>query len=108
MTQSIKSTMPNSDSTFFKLGHKIFRFRKAIIFFWGILFCACIPFIALTDSPFKDTGFIAEGSISDRTEQFLNKKLGYAHNEFMILYHSKHLIATDPLYLQQIKKSFEN
>ena len=99
--------MPNSDSTFFKLGHKIFRFRKAIIFFWGILFCACIPFIALTDSPFKDTGFIAEGSISDRTEQFLNKKLGYAHNEFMILYHSKHLIASDPLYLKQIKKSLE-
>ena len=99
--------MPNSDSTFFKLGHKIFRFRKAIIFFWGILFSACIPFIALTDSPFKDTGFIAEGSISDRTEQFLNKKLGYAHNEFMILYHSKHLIASDPLYLKQIKKSLE-
>ena len=107
MTQSKKSSMHKSDSTFFKLGQGIFRFRKAIVCFWGLVFCACIAFITLAISPFKDTGFIAEGSISDKTEQFLNNKLGYAHNEFVILYHSNHLIATDPLYLQQIKKSLE-
>ena len=105
MTKSKIHRMPLSESSFFKLGHQIFRFRKAIVWFWALMFCACIPFIALTISPFKDTGFIAEGSVSDKTEQFLNQKLGYGHNEFVILYHSKDLIATDPLFLQRIKKS---
>lgn len=105
MTQSKKNSLALSDSTFYKLGQKVFRFRKAIVCFWVLMFCACIPFLTLTISPFKDTGFIAEGSISDKTEQFLNNKLGYGHNEFMILYHSKELIATNPVFLQRIKKS---
>ena len=92
---------------FFRIGHYIFRFRKAIVCFWLLLFLACLPIIVKTISPFQDTGFIAEGSDSDKTEQFLNEKLGYGNNEFIILYHSKQLIATDPAYLEKIKKSLQ-
>lgn len=97
--------MPKPKNNFFLFGHYIYRFRKAIVGFWMLLLLACLPLLTTMIAPFQDTGFVAEGSISDRTDQFLNKKLGYGHNQFIILYHSKHLIATDPEYLRQIKHS---
>lgn len=107
MPKSPKMPLAQSKSFFYRFGHYIFRFRKTIIFLWTILFLSCLPFVADFIKPFRDTGFVAEGSDSDVTDQFLNKKLGYGHNQFIILYHSKHLIATDPAYLQRIEDSLE-
>ncbi len=97
--------MPNSKNDFFKFGHYIYQFRKAIVVFWVLLFITCLPLLSTIIAPFQDTGFVADGSVSDKTEQFLSKKLGFGHNQFIVLYHSKHLIATDPEYLSQIKHS---
>ena len=105
MTQRKKDNMPNSDTCFFKFGKQIFRCRKAIIMSWFCFMFACLAFVVITSPPFKDTGFIAEGSVSDKTEQFLNKNLGYGHNEFLIMYRSETLEATDPVFLQRIKSS---
>ncbi|MGV3740560.1 MAG: MMPL family transporter [Gammaproteobacteria bacterium] len=107
MPKSFKLPELQSKSFFFRFGHYVFRFRKAIILFWAILFLSCLPFITDLIKPFRDTGFVAEGSDSDITDQFLNKKLGYGHNQFMILYHSKKLIATDPAYLQKLQESLK-
>ena len=105
MTQRKKDNMPNSDTCFFKFGKQIFRCRKAIIMSWFCFMFACLAFVVITSPPFKDTGFIAEGSVSDKTEQFLNKNLGYGHNEFLIMYRSETLESTDPVFLQRIKSS---
>lgn len=97
--------MPKSNNNFFKFGHYIYQFRKAVVAFWVLLFLTCLPLLSTIPLPFRDTGFVANGSVSDKTEQFLDKKLGFGHNQFIVLYHSKHLIATDPEYLSQIKHS---
>lgn len=107
MPTSFKMPHAQSKSFFFRFGHSVFRFRKLIILFWTILFLSCLPFITDLIKPFRDTGFVAEGSASDITDQFLNKKLGYGHNQFMILYHSKKLIATDPEYIHKLEDSLE-
>lgn len=101
----MRHASPEPSGIFFKLGGHVFRLRKFIVGFWLCAFIACLPFLIHTIPPFQDTGFVAEGSISDKTDRFLNEKLGYGHNEFMILYHSKTLVATDPVYLNHIKQS---
>ncbi|MCR9191248.1 MAG: MMPL family transporter [Gammaproteobacteria bacterium] len=97
--------MPDSKSIFFQFGQHIYRFRKFIICFWVIVMMAGLPFLTNIIDPFESTGFVAKGSQSDLTDRFLNKKLGYGHNQFIVLYHSKHLKATDPKYISRVKKS---
>ncbi|PJD91517.1 MAG: hypothetical protein CK424_06835 [Legionella sp.] len=97
--------MTLSKDLFFQFGQKVYRYRKAIVFIWIAIILACIPCLTDIIDPFQSTGFVAEGSDSDQADQFLNKKLGYGHNQFIILYHSKQLKATDPEYIQRIKTS---
>ena len=108
MPKTPKILHAQSKGFFFRFGHYVFRFRKSIILFWALLFLSCLPFLTDIIKPFRDTGFIAEGSASDVANQFLNKKLGYGHNQFIILYHSKYLIATDPAYIQRMEDSLED
>lgn len=99
--------MYKSNSLFYKFGHYIYRFRKTIIVFWVIIFLGCLPFSPNLLEPFKDAGFVAEGSESDKAAQFLDDNLGFGKNQFLILYHHDRLFATDPLYLAEIKQSLK-
>lgn len=91
---------------FYTIGKFIHPLRWFIIGFWMIVILACIPFLPHIISPFKTTGFIDEYSQSAQAEEYLKKKLNYNNdNKFLILYSSKTLLATDPRYIKQIKKS---
>lgn len=90
---------------FFHLGKFIYRFRKATILLWCLLILSCTPFLSNIITPFKSTGFIANNSESANTDHFLDTKLGYNSNRFLIIYHSKHLIATQQEYKEQLKYS---
>ncbi|MDP3561857.1 MAG: MMPL family transporter [Legionellaceae bacterium] len=90
---------------FFRLGQWVYQFRIAIIVIWSIAILGCIPFISDIISPFQSTGFVATGSKSDLADSFINKELGYGHNQFIIMYHSKTLEADDPAYQRNIKQS---
>lgn len=90
---------------FFRLGNFVYRFRIAIIVIWMIVIIGAAPFISDVISPFQSTGFVANGSKSDVADEFLNKKLGYGHNQFLIMYHSDDLLATGSQFQQQIKYS---
>lgn len=91
---------------FYQLGKFIYRLRWPIILLWALVILSCIPFIPNIIAPFKTTGFIDEHSSSAIAEQYLNKELGYnSKNKFLIIYHSPKLLATNPLYLDKIKKS---
>lgn len=92
---------------FYRFGNGIYRFRIAIILMWLLLIIACIPFLPTIVSPFQSTGFAAEGSESELTKQALNKRLGYNSNRFLIIYHSKSLLATDAAYRNKLKTSLE-
>ncbi len=97
--------MTPSNDLFFQFGKMVYRYRKAIIFVWIAIILACVPCLDDIIDPFQSTGFVAEGSDSEQADQFLNKKLGYGRNQFIILYHSEHLEATDPEYLSRMKAS---
>lgn len=91
---------------FYRLGQGIYRFRWLIITLWLLITLACIPFLPYIMTPFKTTGFVDEKSSSALIEQKMNKKLGYSNeNKFLVLYGSQHLLATDSVYNQKIKKS---
>lgn len=94
------------NTIFYKLGKLIHSLRWFLIVFWVVLMLACIPFLPHITSPFNTTGFDSEKSESATTERFINKKLGYTNNNtILVLYSSSTLSATDPRYINKIKKS---
>jgi len=92
-------------SSFYRLGTFIYRFRIPVILLWIIIILCCIPFMPHIITPFQTTGFVDEQSESAKASQYLNQKLGYNNNRFLILYNSKHLLATNPVYIKKLKKS---
>ncbi|MGL6035762.1 MAG: MMPL family transporter [Legionella sp.] len=94
------------NSAFYHLGHFTYRFRWPIIGLWVLLILSCTPFLPNIVAPFKTTGFIDERSESAKTEEHLNKELGYlGTNKLLIMYHSSTLKAHDPRFLKAIKTS---
>ena len=91
---------------FYKFGQLIYKLRWFLVSVWVLIILSCIPLLPHIISPFKTTGFVDINSKSEKTTQYLDKKLGYnGYNKFLILYTSKTLVATDPLFDQKIKKS---
>ncbi len=95
-------------SAFYRLGHYIYKFRIAILSTWIIMVCGCLPFIPNIMAPFQSTGFVDKHSASAKADQYLDDKLGYRNNRFILIYHSKHLKATNPVYIYKIKKSLKH
>lgn len=96
--------MPNS--RFYQLGSFIYTCRWPIIILWLLVFLCCVPFIPHVIAPFKTTGFVDEHSASVRAENKVDSQLGFSSkNKFIVIYHSKKLLATDPLFQAKIKKS---
>jgi len=93
---------------FYRLGEWVYRFRIAIIVVWVVAVLGCVPFLADVISPFQSTGFVADGSKSDLADQFITKKLGYGHNQFLLLYHSDKLKATDSRFQKKISYSLSD
>ena len=91
---------------FYKTGHKVYALRWVILAVWVVCLLAAIPLIPDIVSPFKTTGFTDDHSESIRTERFLDKKLGFHHNnKFIALYHSKTLTTDNPLFFKKIHES---
>lgn len=97
------------NTKFYRLGQWIYRFRKPIISLWLILIVSCIPFIPNIIAPFKITGFVDNKALSTHASNYLDKQLGYNNsNKFLVIYHSRTLLATNPSYINTIKKSLKN
>lgn len=94
-----------SQGFFSQLGGLVYHFRKFIITIWVIAIIACLPFLSDIIKPFQSTGFVAAGSGSDQADKFLNRQLGYGHNQFIIMYHSASLKATDAQFTRKMEKS---
>lgn len=93
----------------YRLGRFINKLRWPIIALWLLAIVFCIPFLPHIITPFKTTGFIDESSASAKTEQYMNKKLGYNDkNKFLIMYHSSKYLATQSLFKEKIKKSLSD
>lgn len=92
---------------FYCLGKLIYRFRWLVIIFWLLLFLSCIPFITKLMDPFNAIGFTDPKSESVQANETLNNKLGYSYNQFIVMYSSDKLLATNPKFLQQIKTSLD-
>ena len=91
---------------FYRFGKLIYPSRWLIIGVWVLSMLACIPFLPNIIKPFTTTGFTDEVSDSAITQQYLNTKLGYnPDNQFLIIYRSSSLEATNPNFLASIKKS---
>ncbi len=93
-------------SIFYRLGLFIYRFKGSLLALSLMCLLACLPFLSDIMSPFKSTGFIDETSESAITQQWLDKKLKFHHeNQFIVLYHSKSLTTSNPLFHYKIKHS---
>ena len=99
-----KSTFMES-RFFYKLGKFAYRFRIQIIIFWLLALFFCIPHLTNIIAPFNSTGFIATNSKSDLANQFLNKKLGYGENQYLVIYHSEKTPVNSKKFSKIIKKS---
>jgi uncharacterized membrane protein YdfJ with MMPL/SSD domain len=93
------------EGVFYGVGKLIYRFRWLIIFLWLILFIACLPLVPQLTDPMKSIGFVDPNSQSAKADIVLNSKFGYGINQFIIIYNSEKLKATDPLFQEEIKKS---
>ncbi|HEX2549620.1 MAG TPA: MMPL family transporter [Gammaproteobacteria bacterium] len=90
---------------FYRLGKGIHRYRWFVISLFLLMIISCLPFTPKITNPFKDIGFVDQSSESERANKTLNKKFGYSYNQFIVMYHSDELKATDPEFIRQIKKS---
>lgn len=94
-------------TAFFRFGAFVYAYRLAIIITWLVIILGCLPFLPHVMTPFQSTGFVDEQSPSAKTEQILNKEMGYNNDELIILYHSKTLKATDPKFISTLKESLK-
>lgn len=93
-------------TNFYRLGLLLYHCRWAIIILWLLVMIACAPFLSSVFDPFKITGFVDERASSTKTENYINKELGYtSYNKFIIVYYSKSLKASDSRFINKIKKS---
>lgn len=92
---------------FFHLGTFTHRFRWEIICFWLAAVFICIPHLSSILNPFQSTGFIATNSKSDKADKFLNKNFDINNNQFVVIYHSSKLKATDAKFNEKIKSSLQ-
>ena len=90
---------------FYRFGLLSYRFRILIILLWALIVLCCVPFLPNIIAPFQSTGFIAENSISAKTDRYLDQKLGYSSNQLLIIYHSKKLTATSTAFNNELEKS---
>ncbi len=90
---------------FYRLGKFVYTCRLPIIILWAILVLCCLPILPNLMAPFQTTGFVDEHSDSAKTDQYLDSKLGYRYNRFILIYNSKHLLATNPEYIDKLKRS---
>lgn len=93
---------------FYKLGSFTYRFRVEIIAMWIIALCLCVPHLTKIMDPFQSTGFVATNSKSDQADKFLQNKLGVGNNQFLVIYHSKKLKASEKEFQDKIDKSLQN
>lgn len=92
---------------FYRLGTFVYYFRVPIIVLWiAIIFC-CVPFIPHLMTPFQSTGFVDTQAPGAMADHYLDKTLGYRYNRFLIIFHSKQLEATNPLYIDKVKKALD-
>jgi RND superfamily putative drug exporter len=97
------------DSLLFRLGGWIHRFRWTVIGVSVFVIVACVPFLPHIMTPFQTTGFVDESSKSFAAQRYLDEHLGYHHNnQFVIMYQSSQLKATDPAFIAKIKRSMSN
>ena len=90
---------------FYRFGRFIYTFRLPIIVLWIIMVVCCVPFIPNLMTPFQSTGFVDEHSQSAKADRYLDDNLGYRYNRFILIYNSKQLLATQPEYINKLKKS---
>jgi len=90
---------------FYKFGKFIYTHRLPIIILWLLMVICCVPFMPNLMTPFQTTGFVDEHSESAKADHYLDTKLGYRYNRFIIIYNSKHLLATNTEYINKLKKS---
>jgi RND superfamily putative drug exporter len=90
---------------FYRFGEVVYHFRWLVIVFWLALFLLCIPLAPKLMEPFKAIGFTDPHSQSAKANAVLNSKLGFGYNQFIILYSSDKLMASDPEFSDEIKNS---
>lgn len=90
---------------FYKLGKLIYYLRWWILIFYLALIGVCIPFVPKVMSQFTTTGFIDPHSESAKTDQLVDKRIGYRRNQFIILYESKNSFYKDSRFSDEIKHS---
>ncbi len=94
------------DSFFYRFGEWIYRLRWLVLGLTGLVLLAALLVLPQVMTSFHTTGFVDDTSLSAHAEEYLDKNLAYDHdNQLLVLYHSQHLTADNPLFFAKIKKS---
>ena len=93
------------NTPFFKLGLLIYNSRILLIILLMVLVACCIPCLPNILTPFQSTGFVADNSMSAKTNHYLNQKLGYTNNQLLIIYQSRQLNAESSSFNDKINQS---
>lgn len=90
---------------FYRSGKFIYHHRWFVIVLWIAMILVCIPYVPHMMRPFKAVGFIDPNSQSAKTNDLMNKNLGYNSNRFIVMYSSPTMLATQSNFLKEIKFS---
>jgi putative drug exporter of the RND superfamily len=94
-----------SDQLFYRFGKMIYHVRWFILIIWLAAVFACIPLLPKVVTVFQSTGFSVDNAKSVKADQLLAQTFGHGTNKFIILYSSKALKTSDPLFMSKVKQS---
>lgn len=92
---------------FYIFGTFLYAYRYLVLIFFAVLVGIAIPYVPHAISQFSTTGFTDPTSQSAMASSFLDNKLLYQHNRFIVVYESKTSFTKRPALFTEIKNSLE-
>lgn len=92
---------------FYRWGMWVHRFRYPLIGIWLICFLASIPILPKLMVPFQSSGFQNIHSESIRTDEKINRDVGYQKHQVLVLFKKESDTVSDALMNQEIQKSLK-
>ncbi len=93
---------------FLRLGRFSYRWRKAIVAIWALLFLVSIPFLLRVEEPLKVGGFSSDKTEASQARAVLERDLAFSPSTVVVIFQSESLTADDPSYLAQTRLILSN
>lgn len=89
------------------LGRLLYRYRWAVVIFWGVVALISLPLAPTLPGILKAGGYADASLESQRASELLGRELGWQSSTLIVIYHSDTLAVDDPRFLAAATHSID-